>query len=757
MNLSYKRSFIMIRWMIGIMLSGIGVPFVALAQVNDPLGTSSAPPLDQATPSRGPAQPIPVSTPVAIIPSQAGQALKDGLNSAARGDWDRVRAIMNQTPDARVRAMLLWRLATSDTNAASFDELRQALDQLRFFPQRQAIRIRAEQSLAFTNLSVQVKRAFLQRQEQGLEMNGPISGEGKLELASALFTLGQTQEAKRWLSDGWRNHRLDRASQAAFLERLGNELTPQDHDARVDFLLWADRVTQSKPLWPLMSDNGRKTVERRLGIASGETVTLSGTMLDDRGILYQRVRALRLANRRSEALALLTQIDSTGVPEPGQDLIWAERRNLLNEAIVTKDWQAAYRIASTHGYTRGERFADGEFVAGWIALRFLNQPKTAMVHFTRLDAAVRTPVSKARANYWLGRTEEVMGQSDAAQRRYRTAALYPTYYYGQLAAIRLADLLSQTALLTLPPEKRATPQDRARLQARPMMAIINLLSEIGESQYFRQFASALDDELETEGEHQALSEYARAQDEPALAVRVAKAGLNRGILATEAAFPLMPVPRLVGYGQIEDAFTLAITRQESEFNSRAVSQANARGLMQFLPATAANQARKMGLEHNTAWLITRPSHNVTLGSAHLYDLVNNFSGSYVMAAAAYNAGPGRPRQWVQTYGELRETDLETAIDWVEKIPFAETRNYVQRVLENIQVYRARLNGGSALIGLADDLRRGKRPQPTFIVSIAPNAHKSGAMVPEDHPSGANPVNGEVSNENPAPAPPNQPN
>jgi soluble lytic murein transglycosylase len=141
----------------------------------------------------------------------------------------------------------------------------------------------------------------------------------------------------------------------------------------------------------------------------------------------------------------------------------------------------------------------------------------------------------------------------------------------------------------------------------------------------------------------------------------------------------------------------------------------------------------MGLEHDTSWLISRPTHNVTLGSAHLYDLVNNFYGSYAMAAAAYNAGPGRPRQWVQTYGEFRETDLETAIDWVEKIPFSETRNYVQRVLENIQVYRARLNGGSAPIGIADDLRRGKRPPPIFNVTIAPGADQPGGPPPEPTP------------------------
>jgi soluble lytic murein transglycosylase len=674
--------------------------------------------------------PIPVPFSPVMVPASPSEALRVGLRAAERGDWSSVRNTMSLVSDARVRSILLWRLATADSNAATFDELKRALDELPGFPQRKTIRIRAEQKIAFSALSPQQRRDFLTRPEQGIPDAGPQSGEGKMELGAALIALGDQAGGRRWISDGWRTSRLDTASQSAYLSRFGAELTPEDHDARVDFLLWADRITQSRPLFAFMSETGRANAQRRLGIQAGDTVTLSGAALDDRGIQYQRVRNLRQAERRTEALQLLTQIDSRGLPEPGQDLLWTERRNLLNEAIVTRDWRSAYRVASTHGYSRGERFADGEFVAGWVALRFLNDPATAMTHFARLEAGVATPVSKARAFYWLGRTAEAQNKQGDAERFYASAARFPTVYYGQLSAVKLASKRGQVARLTLPPEQRATPQDYVRLNARPMMSAINLLSEIGENQFFRQFALALDDELETEGEHQALSEYARAKGEPSTAIRVAKTGLNRGVLATEAAFPVLPIPRIVGYGQIEDAYSLAITRQESEFNTNAVSGANARGLMQFIPATASSQARRMGIPHETSWLTSRPQHNLTLGSAHLYDLVSNFYGSYVMAAAAYNAGPGRPRQWVQTYGELRETDLDTAVDWVEKIPFSETRNYVQRVMENIQVYRARLAGGSAPLKIDEDLKRGTKPPPVFNVSVAPGAGISGGLPPE---------------------------
>jgi soluble lytic murein transglycosylase len=698
---------------------------------------TTPPPARPFTPAPQPT-PVPVPFAPVVAPTSPIEAARQGLRAADRGDWSTVRSLIAMSGDANVRGLLLWRLVTADSMPGSFSEHDQALRELRAYPQRRTIRIRAEERIGSAGLTPAAMVAFLTRKEAGVDHDGPISGEGKLELAGALMALGRTEEARRWLSDGWRNHRLDVAGQARYLARFSGQLTAEDHDARVDFLLWAERRTQARPLLPLMSPQERDHAQRRMGIQTGEGAVLFGSAIDDRGIQYERVRDLRRQEQRGEALALLTQIDSRGLPEPGQDALWTERRNLLIEAITTKDWRAAYRIASTHGYSRGERFADGEFVAGWVALRFLNEPQTALKHFTTLEAGVSTPVSKARGSYWLGRTAEALGRPEEAQARYAAAAAFPTVYYGQLAAVRLGRMKGQVARLQLPPERRATDADRIALERHPTMGLVRMLADFGETALFRQFALALDDELTSEGEHQALSEFARARGEPQVGIRVAKAGLNRGVIATEAAYPVIPIPRIVGYGQAETAFALAITRQESEFNTRAVSGANARGLMQFLPATAASQARRMGVPHQTDWLISRPEHNLMLGSAHLHDLTENFGGSYVMAIAAYNAGPGRPRQWVQTYGDLRETDLETAIDWVEKIPFSETRNYVQRVLENMQVYRARLNGDNAPIGLAEDLTRGRRPPPIFPVIVAPEARQGQGAAPSSSPPAPTP-------------------
>ncbi len=677
------------------------------------------------------AQGEPIPTPVIMtprIPNNANEALAWGNRAAISGDWAEVRRLMSLTNNEAIKSALFWRIVTDERSGAGFSELDQGLRTLIGYPQMRELRIRMEKNIDRYGLSYSQKIAFLTRREAMQNDKSPISGEGKMALAAAL---GDTHEARLLISEAWRKSRFDINQQSQYLSQFGNLITAQDHDARVDLLLWLKRTSQAKALLPYMTPEGRYNANARLGIANEEGAVIMGSGLKDPGILYERVRALRRADRNSEALDLLVQINSQGLPEPAQEDIWNERRVLLIEAIRSKRWEDGYRITSQHGFSAGTKFADAEFSAGWIALRFLNQPQTALKHFERFDKSVSSAMSKSRGLYWLGRTYEALGNRSLAQANFNAAAKYPTFYYGQLAIARIALQNGQTPMLNLPPERKATPDDIARLNRQPMMEIARTYYENSDRDMFIKFAFALDDVLTTEGEHQALSEFARSRNEPLVGIRVAKAGLNRGIIATEAAYPFITIPRIEGYNQAEDAFSLAITRQESEFNTNAVSRAGARGLMQFMPATANSQARRMGLPHQTSWLTSRPVHNLTLGSAHLADLIEDFYGSYVMTMIAYNAGPRRAIQWVETYGEIRAIDPDTAIDWVEMIPFSETRNYVQRVMENMQVYRARLNNDSAPLRILEDLVRGTKPPPTFQVKIMPGADRPGGPAPEE--------------------------
>jgi soluble lytic murein transglycosylase len=259
--------------------------------------------------------------------------------------------------------------------------------------------------------------------------------------------------------------------------------------------------------------------------------------------------------------------------------------------------------------------------------------------------------------------------------------------------------------LSLPPPSNPSDADRAVFEARDLTKAVRILTALGESALFEEFALRLDDQLASAAEHDLLAEIARQRLSPKLAVRSAKSGMRRGIVATASAYPLVAVPPAASLA-VEPALALAITRQESEFDQRAVSSAGARGLMQLLPSTARLVARQSGRQYNLAWLTDDPGYNMELGSEYLGSLVNQWGGSYILAIASYNAGPGRARQWVNAYGDPRSPGVDP-VDWLETIPIAETRNYVQRVMENLQVYRARLSDPPPPVRIEEDLKRGR--------------------------------------------------
>jgi soluble lytic murein transglycosylase len=661
------------------------------------------------------AAPAPV---IIQVPENNNQALVWGLKAARSRDWNEVRRLMQYIDDNALRDAMWWRIVTDDASPVGFSENLDALNRLKGFPGMRDLRIRMEKSLINSNLNAREKIEFLSRKEAVINNNEPLSGEGMMSLASALLEIGDVNNAKKIASSAWRKYKLDQTLQDKYTQEFSSILSTEDFDQRISLLLWLDRTQQAKSLLPFASPNMAQTTNVRLEVKNDEATVLSGALLQDLGITYERVKRLRKADHDKEALDLLAATDWSQLPEVGQQDLWEERRRLFIEAIRSKRWQDAYIIVANHGLKSGANAAEGEQMAGWVALRFLNDPQRALNHYQNFDKIVQSAVSKARGYYWQGRCYEAMNNQNKANDFYQKAANYPTFYYGQMAAARLGQRMNRPAIMNLPPENLATNNDKARLENQPMMRIARAFSEIGERDLFVKFAFALDDVLSTNGEHQALSEFARARGENLVGIRVAKAGLNRGILATEAAFPIIEIPRVSGYHQAEDAFSLSITRQESEFNANARSKVGALGLMQFMPATAANQARKMELIHQTSWLTQKPQHNLMLGSAHLADLIDRFHGSYILTIIAYNAGPGRSVQWIDTYGEIRGgADPDYIIDWVEMIPFSETRNYVQRVLENMQVYRARLNGGSAPINIIEDISRGVKPPPVFKVNI----------------------------------------
>lgn len=375
----------------------------------------------------------------------------------------------------------------------------------------------------------------------------------------------------------------------------------------------------------------------------------------------------------------------------------------MNDALKVRDTAGAYRIISSHSLRPGSvDYAEAESYAGWLALNKLRNPQQADIHFRNLEQNVKSPVSKARAAYWRGRAAEAMGDTARAQAFYEDGAQHITTFYGQLSAEKAG---RRTLVLT--PDPKPTAADVADFETNELTQALRLLSAAGERNLVRVFGLYMGETVETPVELAILVDTLRGLGEQEVSLIAYRRGAQRGLILHERGYPLLSPPPV--YGGAEDAFVLAIVRQESQFDPRVRSHADARGMMQLLPSTARATANRVGVEWQPDRL-WEPSYNMQLGSGYLGQMVSNLGGSYVMAAAGYNAGPGRPVAWVKFCGDPRDPNGDP-LDFLECIPFAETRNYVMNVLSNVEMYRARLGHGQAPLTLSADIRRGVMPSP----------------------------------------------
>jgi len=537
----------------------------------------------------------------------------------------------------------------------------------------------------------------------------PETGPGKAALALALLRQGDKAAAAKWVRDAWENHTLSPAQEERITADFSDILTKENHKARLDRQLYADRITAALRTARRLGHeamaltNARAAVSRR---ARGAGKLLSGLSAQNRKepvALLSRIQWLRRAGKDAEAAKLIWTAPREAEAAVDVWQWWEERRILTRRLLDGGDPETAYKIAAGHAAQNGLAFAEGEFLAGWVALRYLDKPLLALSHFEALRQNVSTDLSLSRAHYWLGRSFEALDRVEEARSRYRDAARFDTSYYGQLGRLKLGE----PAHLAIAPIPQPTAEERARFFDREPVRAARLLGEIGEAGFAGVFLTALAYNLDGAAEIALAGELARGLDMPHVALRIGKIAVARdrplpGLAFLTGAVPPLP-PRNAA---VEPALLHAIARQESGFNTAAISPAGARGLMQLMPATAKQTAREAGLAYSPARLNDDPAYNVTMGAALLRQLIATFDGSYIMTLAAYNAGPRRVGQWVGTFGDPRDKDVDP-IDWIERIPFSETRNYVQRVLENLQVYRARLNGDTHPIELVADLTRAR--------------------------------------------------
>lgn len=660
-------------------------------------------------------------------------AARAAFDEIDRGNWTAASRFRTQLKDRTAAKLIIWTRLLSDDSTATFAEIVAFMEENPDWPRKFILEARAERALLSYPMSNDDLIAWFTD-------HPPQTGEGRIRLGKTLIDIGRADEGGQWIRRAWIENDFSASRQKEILAAYGRFLTTEAQQARLARLLWEQRTSDARTTAALVGQAEQALADARLQFIAGSSKAsaalsqVPATLRADPGLLYDQVRYERRRGNEHGALPLLLTAPTEPHKMVRPDSWWIERKILTRKAMSQGLYEDAYKIAAGNGLKEGADFAEAEFLAGWIALQYLNNPDAALTHFRKLSDGVSTPISKSRAEYWSGRAAAASGDKEKAASYYRQAAAYPTTFYGQLATAVLA-ANGGDGKLRLPENPARTKDVKQRFDSRELVHAARILQDLDRENTRWTFMLHLADILEDPAEIAALSDLALSFGDRKLSLRIAKAASLRNIVLADYAYPTEAMPKWTHRGPpVETALVYGLSRQESEFDPQALSPAGARGLMQLMPRTAKMVAGQVGLPYSPAKL-TDPVYNATLGSAHLGDLVQNeFSGSYIMSIAAYNAGASRVRQWVQEYGDPRSTAVDP-IDWIESIPFSETRNYVQRVMENMEVYRGRLNGQPEPVRIEADLSRYSGSTP--ITTPPPAARPTN--VPLAPPSPASPV------------------
>ncbi|TIV66622.1 MAG: lytic transglycosylase domain-containing protein [Mesorhizobium sp.] len=626
--------------------------------------------------------------PQAPGPSSDIAQLKSGLDALAVNNIAGARNARDTLPaNSLDRHILAWAIALYGGDQVPSGEIADAAKMLPGWPGTIALRKNSERALYRENPPPQVV-------VQAFGRSQPLTPEGVIILARSQVALGNQAAARSVLVPFWRSEKLEAKDENAIIKEFGTLIPAADHRYRMERMFYADRPSSAlrvaglagaQPLadaWAA-ADKGDKNAAKLLKAVPAAQRSA--------GYFFAEAEYLRKQQKFADAAAVVMKAptDRDSLVDP--DAWWVERRVLSRELVDQGDMKTAYRIVSMHAAESPANAAEAEFHAGWYALRGLNDPVTAATHFKRITELAQGPVSLSRAYYWLGRAAEVGGPGSAKD-YFTRAASYGTTFYGQLAGERLG---LRTLNIAYPKPSAA---DRQSFDGREAVSAIKRLQEAGYDRYAETLYRDLAGQLTSPGELALLAVLTEKQGNHFMALKVGKIAAQRGIDVGALSHPLGVIPNTANISGSGKALAYAIARQESEFNVGAVSSAGARGLLQLMPGTAKQLAKKAGMSFSQARLTSDAGYNATLGSAFLGEQLDRFGGSYVLTFAGYNAGPNRAAQWVAKYGDPRGKDVDAVVDWIERIPYTETRSYVQRVMENYEVYKMRISGKYDIVG-----------------------------------------------------------
>jgi soluble lytic murein transglycosylase len=605
-----------------------------------------------------------------------------------RKQWKLALSDAQKMQDKTIYTLVNWMYLIDTQSGASFNEYQAFIKNYKDWPRINRIKFLAEHKINFDNNSPSSIIEYFSN-------NPPLSGFGRLRLAEAFLENNQTEKARNLVKDGFKDAELSKNDLKYFSKIFKKFLTHQDYVLRADYFAYEAKYKDLKDTLDYLNPDYQKLYNARAALFTKRSADnlisqVPQSLKDDPGLIYDRIKWRRKKARFDDALTLMNQSASDSLMR--NQYLAKERLSVARDKISDKEYKVAYEILKDHRLNEGADYAEIEWHLGWLALSFTNQTDIALNHFLKMNAAVTYPISKARAAYWIGRTYKKLGQTNQSNTWFRTGSQYGATFYGQLSHIELN-------------EKRFSINNNFKFSEdkyeefkknNPLAKSVIVLKELNRTRYTKDILRHLGDAEQNRTFEEISMAGVLAQEIERLdfAIQIAKNASYKNLNFLEISFPRIEVPKQVKNQKILDSSViLALIRQESEFDTSANSKVGAKGLMQIMPATARLLSKVTNVEFSREKLTKDKDYNLALGSYYISDLDDLF-GSHYLAFAAYNAGPHRVEKWIKTYGDPRRKQID-AIDFIELIPFHETRNYVQRVSENINVYEYLNDPGNA--------------------------------------------------------------
>ena len=607
---------------------------------------------------------------------------KKSIQSMEKGQWTTALKNSKNAKDKSIYNFIQWRHLLTTGNQATFYDYMTFIQNNKDYPRISRIKYLAEQKLSTDKISP--KKII-----NWFGVNEPLSGYGMLVLGESFIQTGDSEKGIALIKRGWITAELSRDSMKSLSKKYRKYLDSKDYINRADYLAWENKYWDLKTMLPyLPKDYQLLYTARQILMSKSYGVdqaikNVPQKFKNDAGLNHDRLKWRRKRGRIDSSLEILFSIKNDKDYLVRPDKWWVERAIMTRALIYKNKYETAYKVASQHSLDKGSEFAEAEWLSGWIALSFLNDPILAVDHFNNFYQNVSYPISLARGAYWLGRSYEKIGDKRQSEDWYREATKYLTTYYGQLAFLKINP--SQNFEL----EEQADVKDdyRKYFYNKELVKITHLLNELNKDKYTKNILRHLANDNIASGSEILAAELATNISRYDFAIQVSKLASYEKRFHNTFNYPIISVPQYVNGRKIpETAFILSLIRQESEFDMRANSHVGAQGLMQIMPYTAKLVAKQAKLPYSKSRLTSDPEYNINLGSHYIAGLILQYDGAYPFATAAYNAGPKRVKHWKKINKDPQKKQIDF-VDWVELIPFKETRNYVQRVMENYNVYR----------------------------------------------------------------------